>query len=165
MIIRATCLLLLAGLGAPPAARALTVTVEHAAPADFSRYRTYAWRPGTAAPNPEVEHLIRAEIDARLAARKLRRETSEADFFVLTYAARDRLFGIGLLRVDIVDSRTLRVVWRVRAGAEATEDPKKVRKLVKKAVREIFAQFPIAVPARPAPRGPARPGQRPSPGG
>jgi hypothetical protein len=56
-----------------PTAGAAEVKVDYDSHADFSQYKTWSWRRGTAAPNPVSDKLLREGIEARLAKRGLAR--------------------------------------------------------------------------------------------
>src|SRR5262245_20283422 len=68
-------------------AAAATVKVDFDSHADFTKYKTWSFRTGTAAPNPVAEKKLREAIEARLAARGLKRVESGGDLALVYHAA------------------------------------------------------------------------------
>jgi len=114
-----------------------TVTTNFDKTTDFSRYRTYAWREGAAALDPDVSDRVRAAVDRELAAKGMQKvdRSGSPDLLVYASASRDQeravnpeqwgydvgvgservevvLIPIGTLLVDLVDAGTNRLVWR-----------------------------------------------------
>jgi hypothetical protein len=146
------------------------VEVSYASGADFARYRTYAWRPGTDAARPEVQELVVAAVERELEASGLQKASgaAEADLFVVTrafaqmdanyraaYVHLDRAFvGVaaggavlattGVLMVDLLDGTTEEPVFRAAAHEALGESPNldKVRKAIDKTTRKFFKGFP-----------------------
>jgi Domain of unknown function (DUF4136) len=88
------CLLLLC----PTLAQAQKVSVEYDGAGDFSRYKTYCWKPGVYAKNPYVNQQIITALDAQLQARGLRKVEEGADLHVSYYAVMER--GLEVSRGD-----------------------------------------------------------------
>lgn len=154
---------LLALLCAPLASAA--VKVDFDAGADFSAYRTYAWKPGAPAPAPEIEQRIIDSVNGELTAKGLTRVEGEADLYVSTYAIREdisdlsvsaeflgagfvlikpdvRLNKTGTLLVRLVDAESEKPVWHGWATKTFGENPSRVLKKVDKFVRKMFGDFP-----------------------
>jgi len=140
------------------------VNVDSDPAAPWATYKTYAWIEGTPAPNPLNEDRLHASVDAGLAARGLRMNTTTPDLFVTTHVAtqeRQELvpngFGSGpwwggasietyvegTLVVDLYDAKTKKMVWRGVATATASEKPTKNAKKMNKALDKMFERLPI----------------------
>ncbi len=78
-----------------PAAQA-KINVDYSDDADFSSYKTYAWKDGTPVDNQLIERRIRAAIDEQLAAKGWKKVEGEADCYLLTHASVE-----GQTRVDV----------------------------------------------------------------
>jgi hypothetical protein len=114
---------------------------------DFTRFRTYAWIPGTVLANSINHRRVVAALDAQLAGRGLRQVSLESrpDVLVAYHASFDRdlqivgfssgfgpyRFGgsrsgsaraeeilVGTLAVDMVNATTRTIVWRAMASKD-----------------------------------------------
>ena len=119
----------------------LEVATDYDHQANFSRYQTYAWLPGTEVNNPLVAQRIHNAIDGQLAAKGLRKAESSPDLLIATHASIDQekqinvdSFGygygrwgawgggsttvnvqniqVGTLIVDLIDASSKQLVWR-----------------------------------------------------
>jgi uncharacterized protein DUF4136 len=79
----ALCLLLCLAAGLTAAAAG--VTVDYDKKADFSKFKTYAWKEGTPAGNPLNEERVHKAVDGQLAAKGLQKTEGEADCYVYTH--------------------------------------------------------------------------------
>ena len=152
------------------ASSALLAGVEtgHDETADFSKYRTYAWRKGTPAALPEVQEWVVTAVDRELQGKGLHKVEGEADVYVSTVAygqmdlamrnnfvSLDRWDGwgistsyavdttVGHLMVDLLDGETDEPVWR--AIAEEKVQASKIPKLegkINKIVKKMFKDYP-----------------------
>jgi hypothetical protein len=145
------------------------VSVDSDPAAPFATYKTYAWVDGTPAPNPLNEDRLRAGVDARLALKGFRMNTTSPDVFVTTHVTtkeRQELiangFGYGpwwggglgtatietyvegTLIVDLYDAQTKKMVWRGVATATASDKPSKNASKINKALDKMFEKYPIA---------------------
>jgi hypothetical protein len=141
------------------------VKVDFDAAADFSKYRTYSWKPGAPALNPEIEQKIIDTVDEELAADGLTRVEGQADLYVSTYAIREdmsdlsvsaeylgggfvllkpdtRLSKAGTLLVRLVDAESEKPVWHGWATKTFGENPRRVIGKVGKVVRKMFSDYP-----------------------
>jgi len=144
------------------------VKIGHDEKVDFDSYRTYSWREGTPAVNPEVQEWIVGAIDRELQANGLSRVDGEADLYVSTVAYgeldiamrgnyvrlnRYDTYGvitshvvdqtIGNLIVDLIDPATDEPVWRgVAQEAFNTSKINKAEKKIGKIVKKMFKDFP-----------------------
>ena len=154
-------------------ALAQTVTCDYDHTANFATFRTYAWTSGTELAD-ELNHarVVRA-IDAVLAAKGLARVEPSAnpDVLVAYHASFDKNLQItgstypwgpvglsadrwgwasvqpvlvGMLLVDISDSRTRAIVWRSLASSHIspTDKPESRDKKIAKATRKMFKNYP-----------------------
>jgi hypothetical protein len=159
-------LLVLLGLGlwAPSTARAAEVKVDYDSHADFSRYKTWSWRPGTAAPNPSSDKHLREGIEARLAKSGLTRVESGGLLDVVYHAAgenqisteklgykepgfeteatRVRYVRKGSVLVDMIDTASGKVVWRGQAEDVANPTYTDVARKIDQALDKLFEHFP-----------------------
>ena len=63
------------------------VTSDHDLEADFTRYKTFAWKPGTEAANPITEKRIHRAIEAELVAKGLVAAADAPDLYVYTHVS------------------------------------------------------------------------------
>jgi hypothetical protein len=150
------------------AAYAQKVNVDSDPAAPFATYKTYAWVDGTPAPNPLNEDRLHMAVDAHLALRGLRMNTTDPDVVVVTHVTTKEHqelvvsgFGYGAwwgggygtanvetsiegtLVVDLYDAHTKKMVWRGVATATASDKPTKNAKKMDKALDKMFEKFPI----------------------
>lgn len=143
------------------------VSVDSDPAAPFATYKTYAWVEGTPAPNPLNEDRLRMAVDARLALKGLRMNTTNPDLIVVTHVTtkeRQQLevngFGYGAwwgggygtanvetyvegtLVLDLYDANTKKMVWRGVATATASDKPTKNMSKMNKALDKMFEKFP-----------------------
>jgi hypothetical protein len=78
---------LLALLATPTLSRAQKISYDFNPAADFSRFRTFAWREGTPAPEQFLHQRIVAAIESQLAAKGLTRSDTDPDLYVTYHAA------------------------------------------------------------------------------
>jgi len=145
---------------------------------DFTTYKTYAWMPrpegdaGVPAGRQKyLEDALTKTIEQQLAAKGFAKvaenpdllvgywygladeETGSVDFtvdYTTSYSNRKVWeSGGGVIKVDLVNPKTARLVWRGTAHAAANVDPTPdmVEKNVDRAVTKIFAQYPPKKPA------------------
>ena len=69
-------------------AYAQKVSVDSDPAAPFATYKTYAWVDGTPAPNPLNEDRLHMSVDAHLALKGLRMNTTNPDLVVVTQSRR-----------------------------------------------------------------------------
>ena len=147
------------------------VGVEYDKRDDFSKYKTYAWRQGTPAPDPEMQHQIQNAIEHQLASKGLTKAGSAPDLYVIThtltgveqrvdvrqlgysgflwrrrggwYAPTTRVYyiPIGTFRVDLVDRVSSKPVWRGLATEYLSDDREKNGKRINKIAKDIFKKF------------------------
>ncbi len=145
------------------------VNVDSDPAAPFATYKTYAWVDGTPAPNPLNEDRLHSSVDAQLALKGLRMNTTNPDLVVATHVTtkeRQELiangFGYGpwwggglggatvetyvegTLIVDLYDAKTKKMVWRGVATATASDKPSKNASKMNKALDKMFEKYPLA---------------------
>ena len=84
MPFRAAAYALAAVLCSTPAF-AIDVKTDHDREADFSKRKTWAWKPGTEAPNPLTEQKIRMAVESAMRAKGLQKVESAPDLWVVTH--------------------------------------------------------------------------------
>lgn len=160
-----TSIVALIGLMTTAVLFAQHVNVDSNPAAPFATYKTYAWAPGTPAPDPLNNQRLHASIDQRLAARGLTQNAASPDLIVATnVTTQERLEVIpgfaygpwwgargayldtkpeGTLVVDFYDAKTKQMVWRGVATATPSEKPMKNIEKMNKALDKMFEKFPI----------------------
>ncbi len=140
------------------------VHVDFDEKADFSNYKTYAWRKGTPAHDPFMQQHIERAVDDQLQAKGLTKAAGTPDLYVVTHAATKekkytsyvnlgysnpldevemtQVIDIGTLRVELVDAKSKRVVWRAVATKSLSQKPEKNKKLIDKYTKKMFKHFP-----------------------
>jgi hypothetical protein len=150
---------------------AQSVTYDFDRSADFSRFRTYTWVPGTSVSDGLNHQRIIRAVDAQLTARGLSKveATGHPDVLVAYHASFDRNLEIsapgwggyrfagprsgtarvgeivvGTLAIDMMDSQTRNIVWRGMAAKEldGTASPEKKEKGINQAAEKIFKKYP-----------------------
>jgi Domain of unknown function (DUF4136) len=150
----------------PLTAVAQKVSVDCDKDADLSKYSTYTWRAGRAAPNPLVDRRILGAIDRQLASKGWTQTHGAPQAIVVYTAGMDvqrqlngfgsgpRWSGVGTVRmeeqkigqllVDIYDAATGRLLWRGFASDTVSDKPEKNEKRINDAAAKLFRQFPPA---------------------
>jgi len=162
------CLAVLSVLGTASAA----VSVDYDKEADFSGYKTFAWKEGTSAESTLNHKRIVRAIEAQLESVGLTKTEDEPDVYVLYHVAlnQDRRisvddFGyssrwrrpgygggevtvfdvnVGTLIVDMLDAGSEEAVWRGLAQKDLppTPDPDKMEKKLGKILGKMFRDYP-----------------------
>ena len=158
--------LILVSLVVAAASAAPKMWVDSKESADFSAYRTYAWREGTPARVSGAQEQIQAFIERELDNKGLRKVEEGADVFILTHALVDKhsleqlsdsgywefWSGVrsvspydlraGTLVIDVVDAATNDLVWRGVANETVHGPVDKNMKKINKIIRKLFTSFP-----------------------
>jgi Domain of unknown function (DUF4136) len=100
------------------AAGAADVKVDYDKGVDFSRFKTWSWRQGTAAPNPVSDKRLREAIEKRTYVRA------------------------GTVLLDMIDAASGKVVWRGQAKDVADPAYTDVARKIDGAMDELFKHFP-----------------------
>jgi len=124
-------------------AGAIEIDVRYHNSIDLAACRTWSWAKGKPAESFEVERALRGEIESQLRKKGAERVEEGAGCLVATAAQREIVVPAGTLVIEIYDTASERVAWSAVAAAVFTDDdPKKVQKIARKAVREAFKRFP-----------------------
>jgi hypothetical protein len=140
--------------------------------ADFSKFKTYAWRQGTPAGEVFLDKRIVAAIDGQLAAKGLTRTESSPDLYVVyhvavgvqkrisgtasgvgpgwpgggldTFDARISELPVGALVIDLADAARRELVWRGIGVKEINIEakPEKRDAAIGRAVEKILTNYP-----------------------
>ena len=163
LLVAAVAVLALGGCGS-----SMKVSTDYDRAANFTPLKTYSWRPGTPLPNPlNAERLVNA-IDAQLKSKGLTKVDSGGDITVTYHAAADKSVDvqsfqsggayscwggcttsttvtpvtIGTVIVDMVDTKTNKMLWRGNATDTVSGDPKENEAKINEAVHKMFEKFP-----------------------
>lgn len=158
----------LAALALVVACSSATVNTDFDKGADFARYRTYSYHPGTPAKNQLIDRRIVSAIEDQLKAKGFTRSESGGDLVATYHAAVENevditttggaIYGpywsagptstqvrnvpVGTLIVDLLDSAGTRLVWRGQAKESLSSDPARVERTINDAVARMFQQYP-----------------------
>ena len=138
--------------------------------ANFTGFKTYAWRAGTKLPNPLSEQRVIAAVDAQLKAKGLTRVDSAGDITVTYHAAADKsvdvqtyqsggYYGcwggcmgttsttvtpvtVGTLIVDVIDTKSNKMIWRGTGTDTVSPDPNENAQKINEAIQGMFQNFP-----------------------
>lgn len=136
-----TILTLLLSATAP--AVAMFIDVQFIGGADISGFRTWGFGEGTPLPNQEVERATRATIEEQMAAKGYTKVESGADCLITIHAKADEWFDGGLFKIEAIDGKTGKIVWRGKAeGAINVQNTGKRQKLAQRTVKKMFKKFP-----------------------
>jgi hypothetical protein len=119
------------------AALAAEISIDADRTADFSAYKTYAWKGGTPAADAAVNAAVVEDIDELLAARGLQKTDATPDLYVHYHVKQhddvkvtdwdegkfklenrnitEKWSKVGTLVIDLVDAKTGSIVWRAAA--------------------------------------------------
>lgn len=132
------CVVLLA---AP--AIAMFVDVQFIGGVDIAAFETWNWGEGTPLPNQEVERAARVTVEELMTAKGYVKVDGEANCYLTIHAQADEWFDGGLLKIEALDGRTGKQVWRGKAeGAVNVQSTAKRQKLAQRVVKKMFKKFP-----------------------
>lgn len=146
----------------------MTVATDYDRAANFAPLKTYSWRPGTPLPNPLMSDRVVSAVDAQLKAKGLTRVETGGDVSVTYHAAADKTMDVqsfssggayscwggcttsttvtpvtvGTLIVDLVDTKTDKMLWRGSASDTVSDNPAENEKKVNDGVKKMFEGFP-----------------------
>ncbi|HEU4388460.1 MAG TPA: DUF4136 domain-containing protein [Blastocatellia bacterium] len=155
----------------PLAARAQRVRVSHENGIDFTRFKTYSWIKGKAAPNPLTDRWIIESVDKQLQGKGLQKVEANGDLNIAYYASLDEkikstavpytegldwtrwsgggqtsstkaVMPMATMLVDLVDGPANKLIWRGSAKDTFTANQGKRKERINKAVGKMFEGFP-----------------------
>lgn len=119
------------------------IDVQFIGGADIAGYQTWSFGEGSPLPNQEVERTARATIEAQMAAKGYTRVEGGADCQITIQAQVDEWFNGGLFKIEALDGKTGKTVWRGKAeGAVNVQSISKRQKLAERTVKKMFKKFP-----------------------
>jgi hypothetical protein len=125
------------------ATTAMFIDVQFIGGVHIAAYATWAWGQGEPLPNQEIERAARATVEELMAAKGYLKSDGKADCYLTFHAKADEWFDGGLFKIEAVDGRTGKVVWRGKAeGAVNVQDTAKRQKLAVRTVKKMFKKFP-----------------------
>ena len=167
-----TLILLLVGAVVVSGCVTLKVNYDYDREADFSSYKTYAWRDSDVSvqdTDPFMHQRLISAIEDELAAHGLQKAETGPDLFVTYYGESERIVvldsvsyydgwyrygGIGVsttrarsyeqgtLVVDLVDAAADRLVWRGVATDTVANSPDGQSRQIQTATRQMFRRYP-----------------------
>jgi hypothetical protein len=155
--------LLGAGCGTPA-----RTGVEYNPKANFHRYQTYSWRPGTPSASPLMDERIVNSVNHELQRKGLRPVANNGDLKVTYHVSLERRLDVvswdyldgpywtdywarrtevreipeGRLIVDLIDSKLNQIVWRGIATDELTSTESDIESHVGRVTEEMFEDYP-----------------------
>ena len=150
------------------AGSSMTVSTDYDRAANFAPLKTYSWRVEQQLPNPlNAQRLVDA-IDANLKAKGFTKVESGGDLTATYHAAADKSVDvqsfqsggayscwggcttsttvtpvtIGTVIVDMVDTKSNKMLWRGNATDTVSSDPKENEGKINEAVHKMFEKFP-----------------------
>lgn len=147
------------------------VEVDYDKTTNFSKYKTYAWKPGAGTPaqNQLMNNRIIEAIEQQMASKGIVKvdPNDNPDLFVFYHAAVDYEtqlntmsmgwgFGyyggnattyvekipVGTLLLEMGDPQVKKLVWRAQGKDTLSDKPEKVDKTIQKVVEKMFKKFP-----------------------
>ena len=123
---------------------AMFIDVQFIGSADIAGYSTWGWGKGTPLPNQQVDQATRAAIVELMQEKGYRQVEHDADCLVTIHSETDEWFDGGLFKVEAIDGKTGKVVWRGKAeGAINVQSPAKREKLAVRTIKKMFKKFPV----------------------
>jgi len=124
-------------------AGAMFIDVQFIGGVDIAAFETWNWGEGEPLPNQEVERAARATIEEVMAAKGYVKVEGEADCLLTVEAKADEWFDGGLFKIEALEGRTGKTVWRGKAeGAVNVQSTTKRQKLAQRTVKKMFKKFP-----------------------
>ena len=137
-------LVILVALSPPVAALQPSVSTEFLNSVDISGFEACVWREGHPTANFDIEATIRQTVNNELLKKGYAVTEGEGDCWVRSGGAKGGNLPIGILVVEVFDAETAQLAWRGKAVGVADFKPKQGRKIVAKAVKRMFRDFPRA---------------------
>ena len=124
-------------------AAAMFIDVQFIGGVDIAAFETWNWGEGEPLPNQEVERAARATIEEVMAAKGYVKVEGDADCLLTVEAKADEWFDGGLFKIEALEGKTGKTVWRGKAeGAVNVQSTAKRQKLAVRTVKKMFKKFP-----------------------
>ena len=124
-------------------AAAMFIDVQFIGGVDIAAFDTWSWAKGSPLANQEVERAARATIEELMMAKGYTKVDGEADCHIGIHAEADEWFDGGLFKIEALDGKTGKPVWRGKAeGAVNVQSTAKRQKLAQRTVKKMFKKFP-----------------------
>lgn len=124
-------------------AAAMFIDVQFIGGTDIAAYSTWNWGKGSPMPNQEVERASRATIAELMTLKGYTKVEGEADCYIAIHTDTDEWFDGGLFKIEALDGKTGKPVWRGKAeGAVNVQSTGKRQKLAQRTVKKMFKKFP-----------------------
>ena len=122
---------------------AMFIDVQFIGGVDIASFETWNWGKGSPMPNQEVERATRATIEGLMTAKGYTKVEGEADCFIAIHTQADEWFDGGLFKIEAIDGKTGKPVWRGKAeGAVNVQSTGKRQSLAQRTVKKMFKKFP-----------------------
>ena len=124
-------------------ATAMFVDVQFIGGVDIAGFATWNWGEGSPLPNQEVERAARDTIEKQMAAKGYTKVEGEADCYIAIHGKADEWFDGGLFKIEALDGKTGKPVWRGKAeGAVNVQSTAKRQKLARRVTKKMYKKFP-----------------------
>lgn len=146
----------------------MKVSTDYDRSANFAPLKTYSWRVEQQLPNPLMGQRLVEAVDANLKAKGFTRVESGGDITVTYHAAADKTVDVqsfqsggpyscwggcmtsttvtpvtvGTVIVDLVDTKTNKMLWRGSATDTVSGDPKENEGKINEGIHRMFEKFP-----------------------
>ena len=124
-------------------AAAMFIDVQFIGGVDIAGFQTWAFGEGSPLPNQEVERAARATIEELMMTKGYTKVESGADCLIAIHGQADEWFDGGLFKIEALDGKTGKTVWRGKAeGAINVQSTGKRQALAQRTVKKMFKKFP-----------------------
>lgn len=124
-------------------AMAMFIDVQFIGGVDIAVFRTWSFGEGSPLPNQEVERAVRATIVEQMTAKGYSKVEGQADCLITIHGQADEWFDGGLFKIEALDGKTGKTVWRGKAeGAVNVKSTSKRQSLAQRTVKKMFKKFP-----------------------
>jgi len=124
-------------------AMAMFIDVQFIGGVDIAAFQTWSFGEGSPLPNQEVERAARATIEEQMTAKGYTKVEGKADCLITIHGQADEWFDGGLFKIEALDGKTGKTVWRGKAeGAVNVKSTSKRQSLAQRTVKKMFKKFP-----------------------
>ena len=122
---------------------AMFIDVQFIGGVDIAAFQTWSFGEGSPLPNQEVERAARATIEEQMTAKGYSKVEGKADCLITIHGQADEWFDGGLFKIEALDGKTGKTVWRGKAeGAVNVKSTSKRQSLAQRTVKKMFKKFP-----------------------